>query len=55
MKIVEEAPPVQPKKRLSLSLKWKTVVGVLLIGLIVFSNKGGKIALRPLGFSFKPA
>ena len=38
MKIVEEAPPVQPKKRLSLSLKWKTVVGVLLIGLIVFAS-----------------
>lgn len=38
MKIVEEAPPVQPKKRLSLSLKWKTVVGVLLIGLIIFAS-----------------
>ncbi len=38
MKIVEEAPPVQPKKRTSLSLKWKTVLGVLLIGLIVFAS-----------------
>jgi DNA-binding transcriptional ArsR family regulator len=38
MKIVEEAPEVQPKKRTSLSLKWKTVVGVLLIGMIVFSS-----------------
>jgi DNA-binding transcriptional ArsR family regulator len=38
MKIVEEAPPVQPKNRLSLSLKWKTVVGVLLIGLIALAS-----------------
>ena len=39
MKIVEEAPPpVQPKKHLSLSLKWKTLVGTLLIGLIVFAS-----------------
>ena len=38
MKIVEEAPPVQPKKRTSLSLKWKTALGVLLIGLIVFAS-----------------
>ncbi len=38
MKIVEEAPPVQPKKRTSLSLKWKTILGVLLVGLIVFAS-----------------
>jgi hypothetical protein len=38
MKIVEEAPPVQPKKHGSLSLKWKTVLGVLLIGLVVFAS-----------------
>jgi len=38
MKIVEEAPPVQPKKRTSLSLKWKAIVGILLIGLVVFSS-----------------
>ena len=38
MKIVEEAPPVQPKKPTSLSLKWKTVLGILLIGLIVFAS-----------------
>ena len=38
MKIVEEAPPIQPRKRTALSLKWKTVLGVLLIGLIVFSS-----------------
>jgi hypothetical protein len=38
MKTVEEAPPVQPKKRLSLSLKWKTAVGVLLIGVIIFAS-----------------
>lgn len=38
MKIVEEAPPVQPKKRTSLSLKWRSILGVLLIGLIVFAS-----------------
>ncbi len=38
MKIVEEAPPVQPKKHTSLSLKWQTVLGVLLVGLIVFAS-----------------
>ena len=38
MKIVEEAPEVQPKKRLSLSLRWKTILAVLLIGLIVFAS-----------------
>jgi hypothetical protein len=38
MKIVEEAPPIQPKKRTSLSLKWKTILGVLLIGLIVIAS-----------------
>ena len=38
MKIVEEAPEVQPKKRLGLSFKWKTVLSVLLIGMIVFAS-----------------
>ena len=38
MKIVEEAPPVQPKKRTSLSLRWKTALGILLIGLIVVAS-----------------
>ena len=38
MKIVEEAPPIQPRKRTSLSLKWKTILGVLLIGLMVFAS-----------------
>jgi hypothetical protein len=37
MKIVEEAPPIQPKKR-AMSLKWKAALGVLLIGLIVFAG-----------------
>ena len=38
MKIVEEAPPVQPKKRTSMPPKWRTVLAVLLIGLIVFAS-----------------
>lgn len=38
MKVVEEAPPVQPRQRLGLSLKWKTVLGVLLVGLIVLAS-----------------
>jgi DNA-binding transcriptional ArsR family regulator len=38
MKIVEEAPEIQPKKRLSMSLKWKTALGVLLIGIIIFAS-----------------
>ncbi len=38
MKIVEEAPEVQPKKRLSLSLKWKTVLAALLIGLVIVAS-----------------
>ena len=38
MRVVEEAPEVQPKKRLGLSFKWKTVLGILLIGLIVFAS-----------------
>ncbi len=38
MKIVEEAPPIQPKKRTSLSLKWKATLGILLVGLILFSS-----------------
>ena len=38
MKIVEKAPEVQPKKRLSLSLRWKTILSVLLIGLVVLAS-----------------
>ena len=38
MKIVEEAPPVQPKQRLALSLKWKSLLAVLLIGLVVLAS-----------------
>jgi DNA-binding transcriptional ArsR family regulator len=38
MKVVEEAPPIQPKKRTSLSLKWKATLGILLVGLILFSS-----------------
>ena len=38
MKIVEEAPPVLHKKHTSLSLKWKTILGVFLIGLIIFAS-----------------
>ncbi len=38
MKIVEEAPPIQPRKRTALSLKWKTVLGALLIAVIIFSS-----------------
>ena len=41
MKIVEEAPPIQPRKRTALSLKWKTVLGALLITAIVFSSVAG--------------
>jgi DNA-binding transcriptional ArsR family regulator len=37
MKIVEEAPEVQPKKR-NVSLKWRTATGILLIGLILFAS-----------------
>lgn len=38
MKVVEEAPEVQPKKRIYLSLKWKSVLGILLVGMILFSS-----------------
>ena len=38
MKIVEEAPEVQSKKRGAMSLKWKTALGVLLIGIMVFAS-----------------
>ena len=38
MRIVEEAPEVQPKKRTSLTFKWKTILGVLLIGMVVFGS-----------------
>ncbi len=38
MKIVEEAPEVQQKKRSSTSLKWKTALGVLLIGVVIFAS-----------------
>ncbi|MCW3995096.1 MAG: winged helix-turn-helix domain-containing protein [Candidatus Bathyarchaeota archaeon] len=38
MRIVEEAPEVQPKRRIALSFKWKTILGILLIGTIVFAS-----------------
>ena len=38
MKVVEEAPDVQPKKHGGISFKWKAVTGVLLIGLIVCAS-----------------
>ena len=38
MKIVEEAPEIQPKKRVLLSFRWKTVLSLLLIGTIVFAS-----------------
>lgn len=38
MRIVEEAPEVQPKKRTTLSFKWKTALGFLLIGLIIVAT-----------------
>ncbi len=38
MKVVEEAPPVQPRQRLGLSVKWKTVLGILLVGVIVLAS-----------------
>jgi len=38
MKIVEEAPAVQSKYRLSLPLKWKTVFAILTIGVILLAT-----------------
>ena len=38
MRIVEEAPEVQPRRRIGLSLKWKTLLSVLLIGLVVTAS-----------------
>jgi hypothetical protein len=38
MRVVEEAPEVQPKRRIGLPLKWKTALAILLIGLIIFSS-----------------
>jgi hypothetical protein len=38
MKIVEEAPPVTPRQRFGLSLKWRSVLGVLLVGLVVLAS-----------------
>jgi DNA-binding transcriptional ArsR family regulator len=38
MKIVEEAPEVQPKRGGGISLKWKAATAVLLIGLIVCAS-----------------
>src|SRR5512136_1508203 len=38
MKVVEEAPEVQPKKRSAISLKWKAALGILLIGIMVFAS-----------------
>ncbi len=38
MKIVEEAPEVQPRKRFGLSFKWRAALGILLVGMIVFAS-----------------
>jgi DNA-binding transcriptional ArsR family regulator len=38
MRIVEEAPEVQPKRRKGLSIRWQAFFSLLLIGLIVFST-----------------
>ena len=38
MKVVEEAPEVQPKRRLFLSWKWKTALAALLIGVIILAS-----------------
>ena len=38
MRVVEEAPEVQPKKRLGLSFKWRTVLAAMLVGMIVFAS-----------------
>ena len=38
MRVVEEAPEVQPRRRIGLSLKWKTLLGILLIGLVVTAS-----------------
>jgi len=38
MRTVEEAPEVQPKRRFALSLKWKTALGILLIGILVLAS-----------------
>ncbi len=38
MRVVEEAPEVQPKRHIGLALKWKTVISVLLIGLVVTAS-----------------
>jgi hypothetical protein len=38
MRVVEEAPEVQPKKRLGLSFKWRTMLAVMLVGMIVFAS-----------------
>jgi DNA-binding transcriptional ArsR family regulator len=38
MKIVEEAPPIQSRKRIALSPKWKTALVILLVGVILLSS-----------------
>jgi hypothetical protein len=38
MEIVEDAPPIQPKQRLALPFKWKTIFTALLIGLITLAS-----------------
>jgi DNA-binding transcriptional ArsR family regulator len=38
MKVVEEAPAIQPRRRMGLSLKWKTVLAALMVGLVVFAS-----------------
>ena len=38
MRVVEEAPEVQSKKRLGLSFKWRTALAVMFVGMIVFAS-----------------
>jgi hypothetical protein len=38
MKLVEDAPVIQPKQRTALNKKWRIVTGVLLIGLIICAS-----------------
>lgn len=38
MKVVEEAPAIQPRRRVGLSLKWQTVLAALMVGLVVFAS-----------------
>ncbi len=38
MQVVEEAPSVQHRRKMGLSVKWKTVLGALLIGVVVLAS-----------------